>query len=301
MSNGPGPHATPLVTGSYVFTAGVTGKLHCLNKQTGKLVWSRDLFKEFNGTVRPNGYSSSPLAYKNTVIVTAGGPGSALMAFNQKDGAVVWRKHDFKNSTSSPILINVDGQDQIVAFMFGEIVGVEPNSGALLWSHPHPTEYGLNTSTPVWGEDNLLFISSAYGGGSRALKLTRGGDKTTVEQVWAHGLMRVHFGNCVRVGDLVFGSSGDFGPAPFTAVNVKTGKVAWRDRSVGRASFLYADGRFIVLDEDGRLALATPTPEGLTVHCKTELLQGVAWTAPTLVGTKLYVRNRKTILALELG
>jgi outer membrane protein assembly factor BamB len=55
MSNGPGPHATPLVMGSYVFTAGVTGKLHCLNKQTGKLVWSRDLFKEFNGTVRPNG------------------------------------------------------------------------------------------------------------------------------------------------------------------------------------------------------------------------------------------------------
>ena len=109
-----------------------------------------------------------PAAYKNTVIVTAGGPSSALMAFNQKDGAVVWRKHDFKNSTSSPILINVDGQDQIVAFMFGEIVGVEPNSGALLWSHPHPTEYGLNTSTPVWGEDNLLFVSSAYGGGSRA-------------------------------------------------------------------------------------------------------------------------------------
>jgi outer membrane protein assembly factor BamB len=113
--------------------------------------------------------------------------------------------------------------------------------------------------------------------------------------------MRVHFGNCVRVGDLVFGSSGDFGPAPFTAVNVKTGKVAWRDRGVGRASFLYADGRFIVLDEDGRLALATPTPEGLMVNCKTELLQGLAWTAPTLVGTKLYVRNRKTILALELG
>jgi len=168
------------------------------------------------------------------------------MAFNQKDGAVAWRKHDFKNSTSSPILINVDGQEQLVAFMFSEIVGVEPNSGALLWSHPHPTDFGLNTSTPVWGEDNLLFVSSAYGGGSRVIKLTRNGDKTTVEQVWAHSLMRVHFGNCIRVGDLVFGSSGDFGPAPFTAVNVKTGKVAWRDRSLGRASFLYADGRFIV-------------------------------------------------------
>jgi len=162
-------------------------------------------------------------------------------------------------------------------------------------------EYGLNTSTPVWGEDNLLFVSSAYGGGSRVIKLTRDGDKTTVEEVWAHNMMRVHFSNCIRVGDLVFGSSGDFGPAPFMAINVKTGKIAWRDRSLARANFLYVDGRFIILDEDGRLALATPSPEGLNVHCKTELLPGLTWTAPTLTGTKLYVRNRKTILALELG
>ncbi len=301
MSNGPGPHATPLVTGAYVFTTGVTGRLHCLDKQTGKPVWSRDLFKEFNGTVRVNGYSCSPLAYKNTVIVTVGGQGHALMAFNQKDGAVVWQKQDFRNSTSSPILINVDGQEQLVAFMWGDIVGVEPASGALLWSHPHQTDFGLNTSTPVWGEDNLLFVSSAYGGGSRVLKLARNGDKTTVEQVWAHSLMRAHFGNCIRVGDLVFGSSGDFGPAPFMAINVKTGKIAWRERSLARASFLYADGRFILLDEDGHLALATPTPEGLKTHCKVELLQGLAWTAPALVGTQLYVRNRKAIMALELG
>ena len=111
---------------------------------------------------------ASPAAGRGGSRAAGASTARRLMAFNQKDGAVVWRKHDFKNSTSSPILINVDGQDQIVAFMFGEIVGVEPNSGALLWSHPHPTEYGLNTSTPVWGEDNLLFVSSAYGGGSRA-------------------------------------------------------------------------------------------------------------------------------------
>ncbi len=151
----------------------------------------------------------------------------------------------------------------------------------MLWSHPHQTEYGLNTSTPVWGEDNLLFVSSAYGGGSRVIKLTRDGDKTTVEEVWAHNMMRVHFSNCIRVGDLVFGSSGDFGPAPFMAINVKTGKIAWRDRSLARANFLYVDGRFIILDEDGRLALATPSPEGLNVHCKTELLPGLTWTAPS--------------------
>ena len=301
MTNGPGPHATPLVSGNFVFTSGSTGKLHCLDKKTGKLLWSHDLLAEFHGTLRVNGYSCSPLAYKDAIVMMVGGPSSSLIAFNQKDGAVLWKKHDFKNSTSSPIVINVDGQDQLVAFMYGEIVGVDPNNGNLLWSHAHPVDFGLNTSTPVWGPDNLLFMSSGYGGGSRVLKLSRAGDKTTVEELWANRLMRIHFSNAIRVGDVIYGSSGDFGPAPFTAINVKTGNVVWRNRSFPRASFLYADGRFIILDEDGQLILATATAEGLTVQSKVNLLNNQSWTVPSLSGTRLYVRDRKNILALELG
>jgi outer membrane protein assembly factor BamB len=301
MTNGPGPHATPLVSSDLVFTSGATGKLHCLDKKTGKVLWSHDLVNEFQGTVRVNGYSCSPIAYKDKIVMMVGGLSSSLVSFNRKDGSVAWKKHDFKNSTSSPILISVDGQDQLVAFMYSEIVGVDPNNGDLLWTHAHPVEYGLNTSTPVWGPDNLLFVSSGYNGGSRVLKLTRTGDKTTVEEVWAHSLIRIHFTNAIRVGDLIYGSSGDFGPAPFTAVDVKTGKVLWRHRSFPRASFLFADGRFIILDEDGQLLLATATPEGLTVTSKAEVLSSRSWTVPSLSGTRLYVRDRKNIMALELG
>ena len=301
MSNGPGPHATPLVNGDLVFTSGATGKLHCIDKKTGKRLWSHDLLGEFHGTLRVNGYSCSPIAYKDKIVMMVGGPSSSLIAFNRKDGSVVWKKHDFKNSTSSPIIISVDGQDQLVAFMYGEIVGVDPNNGNLLWNHAHPVDHGLNTSTPVWGTDNLLFISSGYDGGSRVLKLRRTGDKTIAEELWANRLMRIHFTNAIRVGDLIYGSSGDFGPAPFTAVEVKTGKVLWRNRSFPRASFLFADGRFIILDEDGHLLLATPTPEGLTVTSKVDLLSNQSWTAPSLSGTRLYVRDRKNIVALDLG
>jgi outer membrane protein assembly factor BamB len=301
MSNGPGPHATPLVSGDLVFTSGATGKLNCLDKKSGKVLWSHDLLGEFHGTLRVNGYSCSPIAYKDKIVMMVGGPSSSLIAFNRKDGSVAWKKHDFKNSTSSPIVISVDGQDQLVAFMYSEIVAVDPNNGNLLWSHPHPVDFGLNTSTPVWGPDNLLFVSSGYGGGSRVLKLSRAGEKTNVEEVWANSLMRVHFTNAIRVGDLIYGSSGDFGPAPFTAVDVKTGKIMWRHRSFPRASFLYADGRFIILDEDGHLLLATATAEGLSVTSKVDLLTNKAWTVPSLSGTHLYVRDRKNIIALDLG
>lgn len=300
LEQGPGPRSMPLVVGNQVYTVGATGKLHCLSKQTGKIVWAHDLVQEFNGTVRVRGYSCNPIAYKNTVILMVGGAGHAIMAFNQNDGTVAWKKQNFDNSYSSPLLIKVDGQDQLVAFMSGEIIGVDPNNGELLWSNPHPNENGVNVSQPVWGEDNLLFCSSGYDGGSRVLKLTRNENKTVVEQIWASKLMRIHFGNAIRIGNYLYASSGDFGPAPFTAIDIRTGQVMWRNRNLARAAAVLADGRFILLDEDGNLALATPTPEGLTINSKIELLTSNAWTVPTLAGTTLYVRDRKNIMALDL-
>jgi hypothetical protein len=113
--------------------------------------------------------------------------------------------------------------------------------------------------------------------------------------------MRVHIGTVVHVGDLVLGASGDFGPSFLTAVNLKTGTMAWQDRSFSRAQLVYADGKLIILDEDGTLGLALVTPQGLKVLSRAEALANVAWTPPTLAGTTLYVRDRKTIAAFALG
>ena len=298
---GSGPHATPLLVGDLLYTAGATGKLLALDKNTGKVAWSHDLWKELGGTKRDRGYSCSPIAYKNTIILTLGGAGQTLIAFNQKDGTVAWKNQTFQLSPASPIIVNVDGQDQLIAFLGKVVAGLDPNNGNLLWSHPHVTEWGLNISTPVWGKDNLLFLSSAYSGGSRVLRLTQKDGKTTAEELWFHRRMRVHHGTAIRIGDYVYGSSGDFGPAFFTAVNVKTGEIAFQDRSFPKASFVLADGKLIILDEDGNLALATASPTGLKVISKASVLRNLAWTVPTLVGTKLYLRDRRTIVALDLS
>jgi hypothetical protein len=223
------------------------------------------------------------------------------MAFNQKDGKLAWQGLDFVCSPSSPILINLGGQDQLVTFMAKEVIGADPRNGNLLWSHPHVTDWNLNISMPVWGDDNLLFLSSAYGVGSRVLQLTKADNRTTVKELWYNKRVRVHKDPAIRVGDYVYASSGDFGPSPFTAVNVKTGEIAWQDRSFAKASLVYADGKFIILDEDGNLGLATASPAGLKVQSKVALLERQAWTVPTLVGSKLYVRDRKKMLALDLG
>ena len=298
---GGGPHATPLVVGDRIFTTGALGALRALDKRNGRLLWSRDLWGEMRGTFRPRGYSSSPIAYGDDVIVPVGGRGQALMAFDQASGAVRWSGGDLDNAQASPILIEVDGEAQLVALMVDFVAGFDPANGQLLWRHEHRTDYGLNISTPVWRPGSLLFISSAYSGGSRALRLRLDGAVTRVEELWATNQMRVHFGTAVAVGDLMIAASGDFGPSFLTAVDLRDGTIRWRDRSFAKASFVLADGKLVLLDEDGDLGLVRATPTGLQVLARASVFDSRSWTPPTLTGTTVYLRNHEEAAAFDLG
>jgi hypothetical protein len=109
------------------------------------------------------------------------------------------------------------------------------------------------------------------------------------------------FLNTIRLGDWVYGTDGMFGPKFMTAINVETGERAWRERGFGHASMLYADGKFVVMDEGGDLALTRMSPEGIEILARATIFDTQSWTVPTLVGTTLYARDREKIVALDLG
>jgi outer membrane protein assembly factor BamB len=302
-SYGRGPHATPLLRDGRVYAIGTTGRMSCLDAQRGTLIWSHELWRDFGGSFIINGYASSPIAYRDTVIVQVGGPGKSLVAFDAVTGTVRWQAHSFRNSQSSPILVRVDGVEQLVAYMHNEIVGVNPDTGALLWRHPVAAtmNFHFNIATPVWGEGNLLFASSAYGVGGRVLRLSGEQGRSAVTALWQSERTRIHHENAIRIGDTVFASTGHLGPAFLTAFNVQDGRVLWQDRSFSHAMLLRAGNRLLILDEDGTLGLATATARGLVVHARAEVLKSPAWTAPTLIGPVLYLRDRQTIAALRVG
>jgi outer membrane protein assembly factor BamB len=303
---GAGPYSTPLIVGDRLFSLGTNNQFFALDKRTGRVLWAHDLVDDFGAQetlIRPAvkaGMSCSPIAWGETVIVTAGGPGQSVMAFDQVSGDVVWRSGDFNVSQASPILIDVDGQPQLVVFGGMDVNGLDLETGRILWSHPHDPSGDMNISTPVWTDGNLLFLSSAYDGGSRMLRLLRAGDTTEAEELWFTNQLRLHIGNALRIGDMVIGSNGDFGPSFITALDVGTGERLWQDRSFARARFLHADGKLVVLDEDGVLGLARASAAGLEVLGRSTVLTNLAWTAPTLVGSSLYARDRREIVKVEL-
>lgn len=299
-SAGPGPYSTPLLANGSVFTIGVNGHMHALDARNGALQWSHNLVDTF-GLDNYNAFASSPIAYGENIIQPLGGGGRGVVAFDRRTGSVAWRSPAFDLAPGSPLLIDVDGHTQLVVLGQQDVVGLDPADGRRLWSHPHANELGLNISLPLWGPDNGLFVSSAYDGGSRMIRLHRGGQRTTASEAWYNGRMRVHFGNALRIGNLILGSTGDFGPAFIAALDAQTGEEIWRERSFARAHLLDAGGLLVIVDEDGEIALASATNDGLQVHARAEMLTANAWTPPTLVGRTLYIRDRRDVVALDLG
>ena len=298
---GKGPNATPTVHGDLLYTLGITGKLHAIDKRSGNTTWSHDLVAEFGAKPPTFGFSSSPLVHGNRLIVAVGGEGVGMMSLDPATGAVIWKRHDFENIYSSPIVIDVDGQEQIVLLTDREIVGIAPEDGALKWRHEHVNQWKTNICTPVWGENNVLFLTSGGDAGSRALKLSRKGDSTHVKEIWSTRKLKVGQTNVIRMGDYIYGCSGERNASFMAALDAKTGELAWRERGFAKAMILAADGKFVILDEDGSLALAKATPTSFELLAQTPLLSKVAWTVPTIVGNRLFVRDKEQILALEIG
>ena len=317
----PGPNTTPLISGDRLFTIGRNAVMRCCNKKTGSILWSHDLVAE-HGAVLPGwGYSSSPIAYRDMIIAVVGTkpyrddaasadteevdtpPPSAgkasLIAFDQKTGNGVWKSQDLRFQYSSPILINFAGKDQLILLPFSAIMSVDPTDGELLWQHTLSDDQG-HVATPLWNDEDLVFSGGGHAG--RVIKLSRAGGKTVPEVLWTSRKTGLDLATPVRIGDLIVATKG--GRASVTlGFDIRTGKRVWIKRGYPSATLVHGDGKIIVLDEQGKLTLATATHEDLTVNSTWQFpdWSGETFTAPTLVGKTLYVRDRKHVIALDLG
>lgn len=294
-----GPNASPLVHDGRVYAFGATGNLHCLDQKSGKPVWSHDVLAEYGAKMPGFGFASSPLIYKNSLILPVGGPGVGVMAFDAASGEVQWKKHDFAGTHSSPILIRVDGKDEIVLLTGAEVVGMDPASGDIEWRYP----FESSVMTPLWGDDGILFISTYITSpdrGSRGLKLTRKDGRVNVEELWATKDVRVGYTNAVRMGKFIVACSGEDDDFFMTAIDAATGKIAWQEPGFGMANLVSADGKLFILDNES-LVLGIATAEGFELKSKFRLFKKSIWSTATIVGQRLFVHDHETIMALDLS
>jgi outer membrane protein assembly factor BamB len=298
---GPGPHSTPLIVGDRVFVTSALVICTALDKKTGKILWSHDLMKDFNASHVGRGYGPSPIAYKDLVILPAGGKDTGVVAYKQADGALAWKTPPMRATQSSLILAKINGEDHLIGGMGVDRFGLDPASGEFRWRTQVDAQSATMMSTPLFLPPDRVFFSAAYGAGSYLFQIKPKDSGYDAEKLWFDPKTKVQHATVVTDGRTIFGSSGDFGPAFLMGVDLKEGRPLWRERGFAKANLLRADGKLIILDEEGNLALATADEHGLNVISKFKPLDEKAWTVPTLVGTTLYLRDNKHIMAYEIG
>lgn len=287
-SYGEGPNSTPLLADGNVYTLGFTGIVQCVRAKNGRPRWSRDLAAL--GVSMPYfGHASSPIRFRDVVIVIAGG----AHALDLETGESRWSNTSFEGSYASAILVERGGRKVLVVPAAGEVVGLDPENGKLLWRHEHANQYRTILSSPVDVGDGWIFVS-AYFLGSIGLELSP--DGSAVVERWESPHLQLSHTNAIAEGGRVVG----FHKSIMTAVDARTGEILWRRRGVRRANLLKVGGSHLLLDDLGSLVLAKLDDEGVDVRAEAQLFEERAWTAPTFDRGLLLVRNRRHLMALDL-
>lgn len=325
-----GPRCCPVVDEERVYIFGAEGMLHCVNAVDGALLWKVDTTARFHVVQNFFGVASAPVVEGELLIVQIGGSppgspkniwgangkpkpnGSGIVAFNKHTGEVVYQIADELASYASPIITTIKGRRWGLAFLRGGLLGFEPATGKIDFHYPwrYPKIESVNASSPVVAED-LVFISESYGIGSSVIQVRPGGYRV----VWKDSprrrekAMELHWNTAIHHEGYLYACSGQHSNgAELRCVELKTGKVMWRQRVDERASLLWVNDYFIYLGEFGRLMSLRCSPEKLEIVAQARptdengkaLIHYPAWAAPVLADGLLYVCGKNRLICFAL-
>ena len=295
---GDGPRSTPTVDGDRLYVFGGSGDLTCLENATGKKIWSINLVQKFGGVNPYWGYSESPLIVGDRILVNAGGKRASIVAVSKADGSALWQQHSDGAGYSSPMLMRTGSLNQVIFFTESHTLAVDPRDGRLLWSYSKANNGTANIATPIV-RGTRVFVSSDYGAGAALLDVRAAGNLATANEVYFTRDMRNHHASSVLVGDYLYG----FSSSILTALKFDTGEMAWRDRSVGKGSLIYADNRLYLYSEEGIVGLAEANPAAYREHGRFSVGQQAGlptWSHPIIAGGLLILRDQDAVYAYNV-
>ncbi len=295
---GDGPRSTPTVEGDRLYVLGGSGDLTCLEHATGQRIWSINLIQKFGGRNPYWGYSESPLIVGDRILVNAGGSRASIVAIAKADGATLWQNHGDEAGYSSPMLMRTGSLSHVIFFTNSRTLAVDPRDGRLLWSYNKAANGTANIATPIV-RGTRVFVSSDYGTGAALLEIRAAGNLASANEVYFTRDMRNHHASSVLIDDHLYG----FSSSILTALRFDTGAMAWRDRSVGKGSLIFADQRLYLYSEDSVVGLAEASPAGYREHGRFTLPQQSGlptWSHPIISGGLLVVRDQDNVYAYDV-
>ena len=296
---------TPVTDGKLVYAAFNGGRIVALDL-AGNLAWSwRD-----DQFISKHGLAASPLLYRDLVIMPFDGNGPAdvnnigyrtawegafIEALDKRTGQEKWRAKRglSRQAHVTPLIINVQGQPQLISGAGDVVQGFDPDSGQRLWT---VRSSGEGVVPSIVSGQGLVFTSSGYGTPTlRAIRPGARGDVTATQVAWesrtgvplmpsflyADGLLF-----CLKESGMV------------TCLEAGTGRILWQERLEGTfgASPVLAAGRIYCLAEDGTTVVIAAGREFKSLARNP--LQGPCKASPALSNGRIFLRSQTSLYCL---
>jgi outer membrane protein assembly factor BamB len=311
-----GPRCTPTVHGDRVYFLGAEGHLLCCEIEGGKIVWQKNLREAYKTKAALWGYAAHPLIEGDKLITLAGGDGSHVVALNKKTGAEIWRSQSQdEQGYVPPSIIETGKTRQLLVGGPKAFRGLNPETGERLWSTPYDASNGAIIMTPIRVKDHLYF--AGYDSKNLLIK-TPAGKTDSVEVVFRdkknHGVSPVNVQPFAE-NDVIYGFDGN---GLLYAVEMPSGKRLWEsdkplreDKKLGSGSaFIVKNGdRFILFNEFGEIVLCKFSTKEYEEIDRAKVIEPtsaafgrkVVWCQPAFAGKRMFVRNDKEIICVELA
>jgi len=280
-----GPGSTPSIDGQMVYSMGREGQLYGLRLDDGEVVWSHNL-QDLLGVELPDwGLTCSPLVRGGQLFVEVG----RLAAFDKRTGELQWQTNTFPAGYGSPTPLQVQGLDCVSVLHNEGLLIVDQRDGQEIEFVPWETSYLTNSTSPLVMEDKI-FLSTGYERGCGLFQWK--GDH--LETVYENREMSNHMNNSVFWKDHLYGFDGNAHrgrTVRLVCMEAATGKVMWSQLGLGCGALMVADGKLVILSEEGELVIAAANPKEYTELSRVVAVPERCWTVPVLVDGQIYCRN----------
>ncbi|MCU0787133.1 MAG: PQQ-like beta-propeller repeat protein [Verrucomicrobia bacterium] len=317
VSYAAGPRVTPLVHKGRVYALGAEGHLCCLDAETGKEVWSRELTRDYGIKTPTWGFAGHPLVDGDKLICLVGGEGSVAVAFDRNTGKELWRALTAREpGYAPPMVYTFNGRRQLILWHPESVNGLDPETGEVLWSYPWDIRSGMSIPTPRQLDDRL-FLTCFYNG-SLMLRITDGDPEvlwkspkaSEKDTLMLHSVMSTPVVNATNIfGCCSYGQ--------FRCLRTETGERVWetfepttgKPERWGNAFIVQNGGRYFLFNERGDLIIARLAPEGYEEISRTRLIKpdnkdphrSVVWSHPAFANRSVYARNDSEIVCADLA
>jgi outer membrane protein assembly factor BamB len=302
-----GSRSAPTIVDNYIYIGTGIGNLHCLNKTNGKIVWSKDLAKDFDGILPLHGHSEAALIDGNTVFWTPGGKEYNVVAMDRLTGKILWSNKGFgeRSGYNSPKLIELPARNILVTFSAYHLMGFDTKTGLLLWWHEQDN-FPQDKRTPGNGDthgNTVIYddgaIYYAAGDGNCGVKLSLSDDGTRIREVWRNKGFDSYMGGIVKIGNWLYGS-GTAKPE-IVSINSITGELTDSLR-IGSGALISADNMLYYYTQKGEMMLLSFNNGKINKVSSFRISKGTAehFAHPVINKGVLYQRHGNVLLAYDI-